>query len=76
MWLLKQNFIKKKEIDKIITYLEFDTDNSKKYKIQMIKNSAVYAIKLELGQLLALYYLVFWKNYLKENKIKELLLGV
>ena len=46
---------------------EFETGDSKKYKIEAISDSAVYFNKAK-GHLLGLYYLVTWKKYLeKEN---------
>lgn len=46
--------------------LKFNISNNKKYKIEIIKNSAIYTKKAK-RYLLELYYLVFYKNYL-ENK--------
>ena len=46
---------------------EFDAGNNKKYKAEVIKNSAIYAKETE-RYLLGLYYLVSWKSYPeKEN---------
>lgn len=39
--------------------------NIKKYKIKAIKNSIIYIKKLVI-QLLRLYYLIYYKNYLKK----------
>ena len=47
--------------------LKLETGNSKEYKIEASWDSAVYTSKLELGQLLGLYYLVAWKGYPKEE---------
>ena len=58
MLLLKKNIIKKKQIDKNdIIKLDIDNNNSRKYKVKAIYNSAVYIKKLA-GHLLGLYYLV------------------
>ena len=46
--------------------LKFDAGNNKKYKVEAIKNSIIYAKKAE-GNLSSLYYLVFLKDYLKEK---------
>ncbi len=51
----------------MMSWMEFENDdNNKKYKIKAICDSAIYASKLE-GHLPGLYYLVLWKNYLKEE---------
>ena len=67
MSLLKQNATRKKRVKKV---LELDAGNkdSKKYKVETIWDSAVYANNSDSGYLLGLYYLVAWKGYLeKEN---------
>lgn len=46
--------------------LDVNKDNNKKYKIEVIYNSAVYAIKLE-GYLHGLYYVISYKNYFVEK---------
>ena len=72
MLLLEQDATKKEQIDKKVTKLEFKAGNSKKYKVEAIWDSAVYANKTK-GQLPGLYYLVSWKKYLKkENTWKPL----
>lgn len=58
MSLLEQNKTKKGQIDEIVTELAIDNNDSKKYKVKAIWNSAVYVKKSE-GHLLGLYYLVF-----------------
>ena len=47
----------------------FETGNNKKYKVDNIWDSAVYAKKLAIKQLLGLYYLVLSKSYLKKKNI-------
>ena len=42
MLLLEQNITKKKWANKNIIELDFEIDNSKKYKLKVIKNSTVY----------------------------------
>lgn len=37
--------------------------------MEIIRDNMVYARKSELGYLLGLYYLVFWKGYLKDKNI-------
>ena len=44
-------------------------NNSRKYKVKTICNSMVY-IKKSVGYLLGLYYLIFWKNYLKKKYLR------
>ena len=53
--LLEQNITRKERIEKI---LELDTsnDDNKKYKVKVIWDNTVYAIKLELVYLLGFYY--------------------
>ena len=50
--------------------LEFDIDNNKEYKIETIRDSAVY-IKETERYLPSLYYLVSWKDYPKKKKHLE-----
>ena len=45
---------------------EFDAGDNKEYKVEAIIDSAVYA-KEAKEYLPGLYYLVSWKNYLKEE---------
>lgn len=64
---LDKKIIKKKQIDKIRSWIEFENDgDSKEYKIKVICNSKIYASKSE-GYLLGLYYLFLGKSYLKEE---------
>ena len=56
MSLLKQDTIKKKPKNKNTT--ELDVNNSKKYKVKAISNSAIYAKELA-NYLPRLYYLIF-----------------
>lgn len=48
--------------------MEFDTSNndSRVYEVKTIQDSAVYAKKSE-DYLPELYYLILWKEYLKEK---------
>ena len=58
MSLLKQNTIKKKQVDEN-NVIELNTgNNSNEYKLEIIYNSTVYIIKLA-SYLLELYYLIF-----------------
>ena len=58
--LLEQINTKKGRVDKKVKQMEFDIDNndSKKYKIKAIQDSAVYAKELESGYLSGFYYLI------------------
>ena len=60
MSLLKKNTIKKKQIDENVTELaELNVgNNSGKYKLEAICNSAAYAKEVKSSYLLKLYYLV------------------
>ena len=51
---------------------ELEAGNSKKYEVKAIWDSAVYASKLESGQLPSLYYLVICKDYPKEENTWKL----
>ena len=47
--------------------LELEAGNNDKYKVDGIWDNAIYARKLASRQLLELYYLVLWKDYLEEE---------
>ena len=73
--LPEEDTTKKEQVDENVT--EFETgSNDKKYKMERICDSAVYAKKLATGHLLGLYYLVLWKNYPKEENTWEPALAV
>lgn len=60
MSLLKQDIVKKRQGNKLLKLKlkqEFDSENNKKYKVEIICNSEVY-VKEAAGQLPGLYYLV------------------
>ena len=63
MLLLEKKITKNKRVAENIT--ELNASNSKKYEVEAIWHSAVYAIVLE-GYLLRLYYLIVWKGYSKK----------
>lgn len=71
MSLLAQNITKKGQINKLLKpQQELDLENNKKYAKDVICNSKIY-IKERAGQLPELYYLIFWKIYLKlENTLE------
>ena len=58
MSLLEQDNTKKERVDKRVTKLELEAGDSKKYKVEAIWDSAVYASELELDKLPGLYHLV------------------
>ena len=66
MSLLEQNTTRKERVNENKTKLDAG-NNSGEYKVEAICNNAVYARKSESGYLSGLYYLVFWKGYLKER---------
>ena len=47
--------------------LKFEADNNKKYGVNGIQDSAIYAKESITGQLSGLYYLVLWKDYPEEE---------
>ena len=61
-------------MDKQVTELE--AGDSKKYKVEAIRDSAVYASESESSQLQGLYYLVAWKSYPEEENTWEPLSAV
>ena len=69
--LLEQDTTRKVRVDKRVTELEFEAGNGKKYKVETIWDSAVYANESESGQLLSLYYLVALKRYPEEKNTWE-----
>ena len=69
MSLLEQNITRKKWVDKNAAQLEFKGGDNEEYKVEWIRDSAVYAMELEAGHLLGLDYLVSWKSYLEEENI-------
>lgn len=69
MLLLKQDTIRKRLVNKFLE-LEFDVGEDKRYKVEAIKDSTVYNKTLK-NQLLALYYLVSWKSYWKNESSWE-----
>ena len=69
MSLLEQDITKK---GREFSVPEFEPSNDdKEYKVEAIWDSAVYAKESELGHLPGLYYLVSWKEYLKEENTWE-----
>ena len=70
--LLEQDTTKKGRMNELFPEPEpeFDVGNNKKYEIEAIKDSAVYAKEAE-GQLPGLYYLISWKGYPEEKSTWE-----
>ena len=66
MSLLEQNTTRKGRVDENATELDVGDDESKKYEMEAIRDSAVYA-RESASHLPGLYYLVSWKGYLKEE---------
>ena len=64
--LLEQDITKKERVHKKNTE-ELDTSDKGEYKEEAIRDSAVYAREPESGYLPGLYYLLSWKEYLKEK---------
>lgn len=48
---------------------KFDIEKNKKYKIEIIEDSAIYTNKTIRDQLLGLHYNVFQKSYLEAKDI-------
>lgn len=67
MSLLEQDTTRKGQMDEKIPELDGGNKDSKKYKVEIIWNNAVYAKKSKSGQLPNLYYLAAWKGYPKEE---------
>ena len=58
MSLLEQDTTRKGRVDENMTELDAGKDDSREYKVEAIRNSAVYAKKSKSGHLPSLYYLV------------------
>ena len=69
--LLEQDIIKKGRVDENITELDVGDNNSEKYKMEAIRNSAVYTRELKSDHILSFYYLILWKEYSEEKNIWE-----
>ena len=74
--LLEQDNTKKGRVSKEVPELNVGNENSKKYKVEPIWDSALYANESELSHLPGLYYLVAWKGYRKEENTWEPLSSV
>ena len=67
MLMLEQDTIKKGWVDKNVMELDVVNNDSRKYKIEAIRNSAIYTRESKSDSLSALYYLVSWKGYPEEE---------
>ena len=76
MSLLEQDTTRKRQVEDNVMQLEFEVGDDPEYKVKAIRNSAVYARKLEAEHLLGLYYLISWKSYSKEENTWEPALAV
>lgn len=47
--------------------IKFKVKNNKKYKFEVIIYNVIYTKELKLDYLLKLYYLIFYKDYLKKK---------
>ena len=68
--LLEQDITKKKRVNDTQLDFESKASNNKKYEVNSIWDSAVYAKELA-GQLPELYYLVLWKEYPEKKNTWE-----
>ncbi len=72
MSLLEEDTTRKKRADNILPKpekdLEFEVGGNKEYEVKAIVDSIVYGQQINGNdQILALYYLVLWKGYPKEE---------
>ena len=67
--LLEENTTMKGRVDEEVRQMEFDVGDEKsgEYKIEEIRDSAVYVRESKSGHLPGLYYLGSWKKYPKEE---------
>ena len=70
--LLEHDTTRKGRVSKEVPELDAGDKDNEEYKVEAIRNSAVYANKSESGHLPGLYYLVAWKGYPEEENTWEL----
>ena len=78
MSLLEQYTTKKERVDEEVRQIEFDAgdNDSGKYEVEAIWDSAVHLRESKSGHLPGLYYLISWKRYLEEENTWKSLLVV
>lgn len=70
--LLNKNNKKKERVNKVLDIEpELNTGKNKKYKIEAIKNNAIYANVVIESQLPELYYCISWKKYREDENTWE-----
>ena len=74
--LLEQDITKKGQMNDTQLNFELEANNNEEYKVKSIWDSAVYASPSATEQLLRLYYLVLWKDYLEKENIWEPTLAI
>ena len=70
MSLLKQDISGKEQTNENaikLAELNVNDNENNNYKVKAICNNPVYAKKSESGYLSEIYYLIFWKSYLKKK---------
>ena len=65
--LLEQDTTRKGRVSEEVPELDAGDKDSEEYKVEAIRDSAVYANESESGHLPSLYYLVAWKGYPEEE---------
>ena len=70
MSLLKQDIIRKGPMNKLVEWPEFEADNNKGYKVEVIQDNTVYAKKTD-RHLPRLYHIVAWKGYPEEENTRK-----
>lgn len=70
MLLLEEDNTRKEQADKELK-MKLKTGDNIEYKVEAIWDSAVYAWESIANHLPSFYYLIFWKDYPKEENIWE-----
>ena len=71
--LLERDTTRKGRVGEEVRQMEFDAGDNKsgEYKVEVIRDSVVYARESKSGHLPGLYYLVSWKGYSEEENTWE-----